>query len=327
MSKKKKRIAKSKAKKRQKRKSKKAEKIKFSTKIIHKPAITEIEPPKGFRPVSITQAILEYSKPFDEKLGEKTEDNFKLVMDLGMNMWNFTEARISYEEKSVLKVKIILSLVNNLKMKKNEANDFFDKMVERKEYLFPQSIQSEDTMMFFIRKEDMVFIPDFDYSQIKISKIPIPADEKDQDCIKSILFIDAQINQGADYLKWEKKYFQMCDKCKDRFIKWMEDKGVKKLVQDMAFNIDFFLKFIYTYRHEEEFTLRFLPALALNEFFGDFLIRKMLVKPHEYTYYIPSIKLFYEFLADKNYINDSQTYIAQLDEIEPQFMKILREHF
>ena len=47
---------------------------------------------------------------------------------------------------------------------------------------------------------------------------------------------------------------------------------------------------------------------ALEEFFMDWLMRKVMVKPPEYTQWPPALRLFYRFLAEKDISTTQNRY-------------------
>jgi hypothetical protein len=64
---------------------------------------------------------------------------------------------------------------------------------------------------------------------------------------------------------------------------------------------------------------------ALEEFFMDWLLRKVMVTPPEYPQWLPALRLFYRFLAEKGYLNDPEPIIAGLQAIEPDFIALVKQ--
>lgn len=81
------------------------------------------------------------------------------------------------------------------------------------------------------------------------------------------------------------------------------------------------------YEHSLKPKLKNISPYLLEEFFSDFLLRKVMVEPIEYTRWIPALKLFFRFLSEIEFINNPEKIITKLDIIEPVFMKILRERY
>ena len=59
--------------------------------------------------------------------------------------------------------------------------------------------------------------------------------------------------------------------------------------------------------------------------FMDYLLRKVMAKPPEYTYWPPALRLFYRFLAEKGYLDDPTPVIAHLYAIEPDFIALVKK--
>jgi len=59
-----------------------------------------------------------------------------------------------------------------------------------------------------------------------------------------------------------------------------------------------FSTFVYGYLHEDVIVFKSIPPIYLEEFFGDFVLRKLVIPPHQFAYIPASIKLFYQFLTD-----------------------------
>jgi hypothetical protein len=64
---------------------------------------------------------------------------------------------------------------------------------------------------------------------------------------------------------------------------------------------------------------------AIEEFFMDWLIRKVMVKPPEYTQWPPALRLFYRFLSEKGYLDDPEPILKGLYAIEPTFIALVKQ--
>ncbi|MCK4358748.1 MAG: hypothetical protein KAW92_08380 [Candidatus Cloacimonetes bacterium] len=287
-------------------------------KIIYRPAISDMDAPEGFCPISMSQALIEYAKPIRERLGEESMEVFQLAMDLAMPLWNYAIRLEKEEEDDLLKTKIIIQIKKSLKMNINKAREFFEMMVERKIYLLPPEIQPEHPMTMYIHKEADYLITDFDYNEVKISDETIPPDDEDKKLIHQIELQDKDIAG---------RYFKMVDNCNDRYKKWLIDKGLDKFKDDFPYCIEIFLNFIYTYHHDEYAVLKSISVYLLQEFFTDHLFRKVMVEPFEYVHWPPALKLFYRFLFEKEYLKNPEPVIELFTLIEPNFMKILRKRY
>jgi hypothetical protein len=179
----------------------------------------------------------------------------------------------------------------------------------------------------FIRKETATIIKPFDYSTLVITDDIVSPDEDDGDLIDDIHELDEYMENSDDYDEFEDLLYSIVDESKERFSKWLVDKGLSEYAETFPDCIELYLNFIYEYSHRSIITLKSMPPIYLSEFFEDFLIRKMMVEnPNEYVLWGPAIKLFYRFLFEKGYI-DSDSIVKEIDRIEPAFIKILKKQF
>ena len=89
-----------------------------------------------------------------------------------------------------------------------------------------------------------------------------------------------------------------------------------------------YINTVNTYMHQDIITLQNVSAIYIEEFFADYLLRKMMVEhPQEYTHWAPALKLFYTFLSEKGYLRDAALPIRLLDEFEPHLITILRKRY
>ena len=88
-----------------------------------------------------------------------------------------------------------------------------------------------------------------------------------------------------------------------------------------------FLDFMYAYIHDDILTLKSVSEIYFIEFFEDFLLRKIMADPSEYVLWPPALKLFYQFLYEKEYMDDPETIIRSIDRIEPYFIEVLKKQF
>ena len=115
----------------------------------------------------------------------------------------------------------------------------------------------------------------------------------------------------------------MQERCCERYRHWLRAKGVPEtLSQQFAFCLEPYLSFLYQY--DAGSVLDVLPD-ALEEFFMDWLIRKVMVKPPEYTQWPPALRLFYRFLSEKGYLDDPEPIITGLYAIEPDFIALVQQ--
>jgi hypothetical protein len=281
----------------------------------------EPDAPKGFRPISTTQAMMEYVAPIMAYVEEGTVADPNDALQVGLLLWNSTLPEIPVTMRQA-RSEIVAQIETTLEMDRQDADAFYEEMIERKAYLFPDEIQPEGAMTMFMRKEVEYLITPFEESQLNLSDEIIPPNGDDDTFLDALEQLDARIDFGEDYGDWESDFFEMKDLCCERYHHWLRAKGVPETFsQQLSFCIEPYLTFIYQY--EAGSVLDVLPD-AMEEFFMDWLMRKVMVKPPEYTQWPPALRLFYRFLSEKGYLDDPEPIIAGLHAIEPEFIALVK---
>jgi hypothetical protein len=282
----------------------------------------ESEAPKGFRPLSTTQAMMEYVAPLMAYVEDGTVADPNDALQVGLLLWNSTLPEVSVAMRQARR-EIVAHIETTLQMDRQDAEAFYDEMIERKAYLFPDEIQPEGAMTMFMRKEVDYLITPFEESQLNLSDEIIPPNGDDDTFLNALEQLDARIDVGEDYSDWEADFFEMQERCCERYRHWLQEKGVPEtLSQQFAFCLDPYLSFIYQY---DAGSVLDVLAGALEEFFMDWLMRKVMVKPPEYTQWPPALRLFYRFLSEKGYLDDPEPIIAGLYAIEPAFIAMVKQ--
>ena len=294
--------------------------------FLERVSFSEMEAPDGFRPISISQAMMEYAKPLME-LAERGDIDDEKVFQIASALWNYTILLGDGKKDEDMRINIYRLIECTYGMSGEESSGLIEKMIQRKNHLFPPDIQPEYPMTLFIRKEVSHLIAEFDYSKIDLSGETIPPDKKDRELIKSITRMDQYIIDGADYDEWEDHYFSMEEECADRFHKWLNDKGLSEYSEDFPYWTETYLNFVYNYMHDDIVLLKKVSSRYIEEFFADYVLRKIMVEPYEYAQFIPAIKLFYTFLQEKGYLDDPKPIVELIDAFEPHFIEILRKRF
>ena len=296
-------------------------------KTIHRPGLPHMGAPEGFRSISFSQAMMEYEKPLMSYV-EDDEDGLDKAMQASGLLWNYAISVEEGNEDKKLEKEIVKVVRKTLGLDKDEAQALFTKMVERYNYLFPQDMQPEPGFPFmFIRKETRHLIRPFDYRKLVISNEIIPPDQDDRALIEEINRLDSYIYDGAEYGTYENLFLSLKDECQDLFEKWLIAKELEDDARDFSFCLRTYLDFIYGYLHNDVVVLKSVPGIYFIEFFEDFLLRKMMVEPNEYVYWPPALKLFYQFLYEKGYLDNHGEIIEKIDGVEPYFTKVLKKQF
>jgi len=302
-------------------------KSKPKPKVIHRPGLPHMGAPEGFRSISFSQAMLEYGKPLMSYV-EDDEDGLDKAMQISGLLWNYAISVKEGNEDKKLEKEILRALRKTLGLDKDEAQALSTKMVERYSYLFPQDVQPKRGLPFmFIRKELRHLIRPFDYKTLVLSKEIIPPDKKDKNVIDKIRRLDGYMSDGTEYGKYENFFFSFKDECEELFEKWLIAKGLKGDARDFSPCLHIYLDFIYGYLHDDVVVLKSVPDIYFIEFFEDFLLRKMMTEPNEYVYWPPALKLFYQFLHEKGYLDNHGEIIEKIDRVEPYFIEVLRKQF
>ncbi|OPX32944.1 MAG: hypothetical protein B1H11_13355, partial [Desulfobacteraceae bacterium 4484_190.1] len=113
----------------------------------------------------------------------------------------------------------------------------------------------------------------------------------------------------------------------ERFRRWLIAKGVKESAENFSSCLYIYFDFIYGYMHDEVVIFKSVPDQYFIEFFEDFLIRKLMADPGEYVSWPPALKLFYQFLYEKEYLDNPEAMIRRIDAIEPYFIEVLKKQF
>jgi len=294
---------------------------------VYRPGLPHMGAPEGFRSISMSQAMMEYAKPIMSFV-EDSETRLDDAMQISMLLWNYSNFVERGNEDKKLEKEISKALRKTFKLDKDEAHALFEKMVERHSYLFPQDVQPKPGFPFmFIRKEIRHLIKSYDYSKLGLSHEIIPADQNDRDVMNKIEKLDSLINGEAEYGVYENLLFSLKDECEERFEKWLIAKELKEGIQNFSSCIHIYFDFIYGYMHDDTVTLKSVPDIYILEFFEDFLLRKLMAEPNEYIYWPPALKLFYQFLHEKGYLDNPQKTIRKIDKLEPYFIDVLKKQF
>jgi hypothetical protein len=300
--------------------------------FMARPPISQMVAPKGFMAVSSSQALMEYAKPLMETDAENL-DELNRRMELASSLWNLAVSRQKDKQQEysrwLEKVKASAKKVLNLD---GAARDrYIAGMIERQVHLFPEEMQPAPPSMFMhMRKDVSHLIPPFDNGRIRFRvDAVIPPDEEDLRLIGKIEALDDHIQRGSDYDTYEKLALAIEDDSKTCFRKWLIAKGLEDNPEQYVHCPEIYLTFLYRYVHADPVLLKSVPNQYIIEFFEDFLLRKMICKPVEYLYWPPSLKLFYRFLNEKDYLSANETahFLGGLDAMEKHFLEILQERY
>lgn len=294
--------------------------------VIERPGMPHMGAPAGFRSISFSQAMMEYAKPLMNQVDNK--DALEKVFNVSGLFWNYAISIERGEANKRDEKEIIRAVKKTFKMDTEEADTLLRKMIKRYSHLFPADIQPEPGLPFmFIRKEMRHIIRPFDYNKLTLFDEIIPPDKDDKAIISGLNELDNHIYDNAEYDAYEELLFSLKDKFENQFEKWLIAKGLKSNIKDISTSLHIYFDFIYGYIHDDIVVFKSVPFEYFLEFFEDFLIRKMMAEPNEYIYWPPALKLFYQFLYEKEYFNNPDTIIQRIDKLEPYFIEVLKKQF
>jgi len=295
--------------------------------FMEMPSFGDIQAPDGFRVVSYSQAMMEYAAPVLEASESQDMKELNDRMQVAMLCWNHGISGDLMPGPRTPEAEIVRKIGKTLKLSKQEASEFFKKMMERKSYLFPEELQQRGVPSMVMRKEMSHIIAPFDLNRVNFLEKPIPPDQKDKKFINNLDKLDSFIMRRADYDEYEGLFLQVGEGSTNLFERWLVAKGVEEYRQDLVWYPETLCNFVYGYLHEDSFVLKSIPPEYLAVFLTDFVLRKVMIEPHMYTFIPASIKLFYTFLWEKNYLDNPVPFMVVIDEIEPHFIELLRERF
>jgi hypothetical protein len=280
------------------------------------------EAPPGFRPLPMMQAMLEFAAPLMDYVEQGTVQDPNEALQIAMQLWNSTLPNVPPAQRPSRSA-MLHAIQTTLQMSQQDAEAFCERMIARKAYLFPEEIQPAGSMTMFMRKEVEYLITPFAESQLHLSDAPIPPDRDDATVLEALRQLEARIAAGEDYGDWEADFFAMQEQCCQRYQQWLRAKGVSEtLSQQFAFCLDPYLTFLFQY---DGGNVQDVVPDALEEFFMDWLLRKVMVQPPEYTQWPPTLRLFYRFLADKGYLADPEPIVATVQALEPDFIALVQQ--
>jgi hypothetical protein len=319
-------------KKEQKRKTKAAALRKqANVQVVHRPGISEMGAPDGFRAIGMAQAMMEYIKPLDEYYGKETQgiDDLNNRMKLSMLLWYHALEVEKGEEPSSKKSDVVKALSEALGLNAEQAEALRARMVERRSWLFPEEAQLKERTSSFmvIRKENLAEIKPFNYDKLQHTRDEIPANDEDRALIRKIEKLDRFMEEEADYGKYEKLLSETKDEAEKLYKQWLADRGFPAEHHGLSGCLHIYFDFVYGYTHDHVVTLKTITLNYLTEFFEDFLIRKVYGDPREYVEWPPAIKLFYLFLKDKGYVEDIAATTSMINAMELRLMVILKKQF
>lgn len=287
-----------------------------------------MEAPEGFRTVATSQAVMAYAAPLTEKAG--TEQQLQAAFQAAMGCWNYSLAvqEGDRQRERELEAELLSTLQARFDMEETAAREFLAMMAARYDHMFPEAIQPRGTPYTFMRKEAAHPIRPIAEGRLVLDPAPVPLAPQEERLFRDLRALDALVAEEADWEAVEGRFTALKDPLRDAFQGWLTAKGLEEsLAAELAGCIFIWLDFVYAYDHEEDTRLAAVPASSWQEFFLDFLLRKMVVDPPEYVTWPPALKLFYRYLHDRGHLEDPQTVERSIERMEPDFYEFLERQF
>lgn len=287
--------------------------------------LPEIQPPVGFRKLSVSQALMEFGKPALEMV-HVSESNE--VLGVVSEIWDFTidEYGATLHRKTMEQILTLIS--KKLGWDSDKAGDFLSRMVERKHFLFPEENQPKGAPYLFMRKQVSHLIKRFDNERLNIDSEIIPANGLDARLLKDIEKLDQAIEGAEDYEKLGKLFHDVEIGLLKRFSRWLVQKEVVEYADQFCSIVGAYFNFIYGYEHQSPLSLGDQRGKYVVDFMTDFLLRKTSMEPWEYTLAPSALRLLYTFLYEKGYLEEPpNSMIEFIDIIEPHLIERLKEQF
>lgn len=284
------------------------------------------ETPSGFRAIGMSEAVMEFAKAMIKHPDIKGLSSMEDAMNLAMPLWNYAIAQEQGEDGEKLRSEIIRALMPACKLSRDEAGIMADKVVARKNEMFPPEVQPQGTPYMFMRKEVLHLITPFNYDRLTVSGPVIPTSEDDQRFFEQFAALD-EVKKGADdFEDWEEQYEVVGENFGEVFWGWLTGKGVDEdMANDFIFKAEFFINFIYNYGCTD--ILRNTDYGCFDEFFYDFVLRKIMMEPGEHVEWVPALRLFFIFLAEKGYVEDATPFVEAINGFEEPFLSLLRTEY
>ena len=284
--------------------------------------LESLQPPEGFRAITMTQSLISFAEPLQEMCEEDGIEGMNAIIQSANDIWNYTLPKEPLARKKTPE-EIVEELCENFGLDESEAFDLFEEMVERKAWLFPDEIQPADPRNMFMRKEEEYQIAAFDEGTLELKSDIIPASDEDREMLQALRQLDRMLTDGSAYEDWEDLSFQTEERCCTQYYQWLLAKEApEKQAAEFPYCIEFFLEFIYRY-HAAPLTN--IERTDVYDFLHDHLLRKVSIRPDEYVYWPPAIRLFYTFLSEKGYLGDPAPFLRLFAQAEPEFIALLKK--
>ena len=118
------------------------------------PHMADIEAPDGFRAVSMSQALVTFTKPLLDDAADCDSKGLSEIFGISILIWNHEILeREGSNGAGEIKKKIMAAMKGILGLRMAESEELLQKMLDRKRDLFPENIQPRLSPIMFMRKD------------------------------------------------------------------------------------------------------------------------------------------------------------------------------
>lgn len=272
----------------------------------------------GFRIVGPSQAMLDFGKPIVEVFKNEDPEVFNLALQFVQFCWNLAVTEDDQITKQMMKEFQPLSKDKDIKI-------LIDSMIERHHLMFPTIKQDKG---FHIR-ERVIDEPEpvdeayFDESSVIISAEIIPANDKDRTLFEKLTLLEDSIRtDNEDY--FEKHFENVQDRLIDRFEDWCHQKGAtEEQIEHFCFAVNRYIDFLYGY---QGVTLGKANDSIFDRFMTEFWIRKTWAEAESITAMPMALKLFYQFLKEKEFIKNDKPFQTMINRYKAKFLNAYKAY-
>jgi hypothetical protein len=261
----------------------------------------------GYRIVGPAQAMVDYAKPLMEE-AESKKDLDKALM-LAQVFWSL--ALIGRRDPEEFE-KQRKELADEIGIP--EADDVIEEMIERFERMFPY-VGREPAFYMRERVIDIEEYEPFDESTLHISEDKIPPTRKEIKLAQTLRKIDPGARRSG-LRKWQNQVL-------DCYVEWCNAKGVPEdEAGHFAYNVSAYLNFLNEY-HGETVSAD-TPAEVVQEFMRTHFIRKTSSPAQRKTMMPYALKLFMQYLDEKDIISGTEDVIRIVESEQDDFQENLK---
>ncbi|PKK88648.1 MAG: hypothetical protein CVV64_17820 [Candidatus Wallbacteria bacterium HGW-Wallbacteria-1] len=299
----------------------------FSENHSERPYLAEMDAPDGFIALSVYQSMIRYAELVWDKNHFDTREELQRRISIGMRLWNYSISAGEGIPEEHLYAEVAEILKKDYGMQEKEIMSFIDSAVGKQLYYFPQDIQPEIAGIMYMRKFGVTTILEFNHDLLDYDENPLEPTPDDIKVLENLLILDNNVRTHRNYSLWKDEFEKIRVDCALAYGEWLLRKELNEYAGPFVNAIPPFLDYVYSYPHQWETTLNDLIPEYMEEFFFDYLLMRVDVKPQIYVDYAPAIEFFYYYLEEIGYMEINDCFIDDLDDLEEKFLFLLRQRY